>query len=512
MKEEEKTKKKKGKKSAVLWLFGVGVFSVATLLVCQFAFIDNFNSNKTFMDNTTINGIDVSGLTERQAENVVAYNLLNVRDEISLNLSYKDKNWTFAGSDFEIATDIDKKVHEAIEYGQSGNFFEKRKIKNKVKKEGLAFNVSYKSVLGGIDSKIEDVVAEIEQDSAPAEVIFNPDSEQMFDLIPAKNDIKVDKEKLIQEIDEQLTTSKTAQVEIPTTEIVTEVDKEAILSKLGLRSKFSTNYSKSTNNRKNNVKRALNSFNGMVVAPGQKVSFNETTGPRTEENGFKKANIILNGAYVEGVGGGVCQASTTLYNALLLSGIDVVDASHHSLPASYVPLSLDAMVSEGVSDMVFVNNLDNPIYIKTYGTDTEIIVEIYGDKLADGEEIRTRAELVKILPHNGDKIVPDTNEEYSNYIVYKGEYYRVKYPQEGYESKAYVQYLKNGELLNEKEVRHDFYYPQEGIIMEGTEEVTEGITLPENKVKFIPPQIVTEAETMNVRKRVEKNNPPMYNP
>ena len=250
----------------------------------------------------------------------------------------------------------------------------------------------------------------------------------------------------------------------------------------------------------------------MVVTKRQKVSFNETTGPRTEENGFKKANIILNGAYVEGVGGGVCQASTTLYNALLLSGIDVVEASHHSLPASYVPLSLDAMVSEGVSDMVFVNNLDNPIYIKTYGTDTEIIVEIYGDKLADGEEIRTRAELVKILPHNGDKIVPDTNEEYSNYIVYKGEYYRVKYPQEGYESKAYVQYLKNGELLSEKEVRHDFYYPQEGIIMEGTEEVTEGITLPENKVKFIPPQIVTEAETMNVRKRVEKNNPPMYNP
>ncbi len=512
MKEEEKTKKKKGKKSVVLWLFGVGVFSVATLLVSQFAFIDNFNSNKTFMDNTTINGIDVSGLTERQAENVVAYNLLNVRDEISLNLSYKDKNWTFAGSDFEIATDIDKKVHEAIEYGQSGNFFEKRKIKNKVKKEGLAFNVSYKSVLGGIESKIDDVVAEIEQDSAPAEVVFNPDSEQKFDLIPAKNDIKVDKEKLIQEIDEQLATSKTAQVEIPTTELVTEVDKEAILSKLGLRSKFSTNYSKSTNNRKNNVKRALSSFNGMVVAPGQKVSFNETTGPRTEENGFKKANIILNGAYVEGVGGGVCQASTTLYNALLLSGIDVVEASHHSLPASYVPLSLDAMVSEGVSDMVFVNNMDSPIYIKTYGTDTEIIVEIYGNKLADGEEIRTRAELVKILPHNGDKIVPDTNEEYSNYIVYKGEYYRVKYPQEGYESKAYVQYLKDGELLSEKEVRHDFYYPQEGIIMEGTEEVSEGITLPENKVKFIPPQIVTEAETMNVRKRVEKNNPPMYNP
>lgn len=512
--EENKDKKvnKSKRKNAILWLFGVGAFSVATLLVCQFAFVDNFNSNKTFMENTTINGIDVSGLTEKQAENVIAYNLLNVRDEVSLNLKYKDKNWTFSGTDFEVTNDIDKRVHEAIQYGQSGNFFEKQKIKKQVKKDGLAFNVSYKNVLGGVDSKIDDVIAEIEQDSAPAEVVFNPDSEEKFSLLPAKNEIKVDRTKLMTEIENQLSTNKTADIEIPTTEIVTEINKDEILANLGLRSKFSTNYSKSNNNRKSNVKRALSSFNGMVVAPGQQISFNETTGPRTEENGFKKANVILNGAYVEGVGGGVCQASTTLYNALLLSGIDVLEAQHHSLPASYVPLSLDAMVSEGVSDMVFVNNMSSPIYIKTYGTDTEIVVEIYGDKLAEGEEIKTRAELIKILPHGGDKIIPDTNEEYTNYIVYKGEYYRVKYPQEGYESKAYVQYYKNGELVSEKEIRHDYYYPQEGIIMEGTEEVSDGITLPENKVKFIPPQVVTEADKMNVMKKVERINPSTYNP
>lgn len=510
--EKKKEKVKNKKKTAFFWMFGVGAFSVATLLVCQFAFADNFSANKTFMDNTTINGIDVSGLTEKQAENVVAYNLLNTRDEVTLNLNYKDKKWTFTGTDFEIANDIDKKVHEAIEFGQSGNFFEKRKIKNQVKKEGLAFNVSYKNVLGGLDSKIDEVISEIDQESEPAKVVFNPDSEQKFEILPAKNDIKVDREKLMQEIDEKLETSKNADINIPTNEIINEINETEILSKLGLRSKFSTNYSKSSNNRKNNIKKALNSFNGMVVIPGQKISFNETTGPRTEENGFKKANIILNGAYVEGVGGGVCQASTTLYNALLLSGIDVIEVSHHSLPASYVPLSLDAMVSEGISDMVFVNNLENPIYIKTYGTDTEIIVEIYGDKIPEDEEIKTRAELVKILPHNGDKIIPDTNEEYSNYIVYKGEYFRIKYPQEGYESKAYMQFFKNGELLSEREIRHDFYYPQDGIIMEGTEDVSDGITLPENKVKFIPPQVVTEIETLNVRKRIEKGNPSALNP
>ena len=85
------------------------------------------------------------------------------------------------------------------------------------------------------------------------------------------------------------------------------------------------------------------------------------------------------------------------------------------------------------------------------------------------------------------------------YVVYKGEYHRVKYPREGYESKAYLQFLKDGEITEEREIRHDYYYPQEGIIVEGTEDVTDGITLPQNKVTF-------------VQSRLEKQNPSALNP
>jgi len=502
-------KKKKGK---FYWIIGTSALAVALLFTCQFAFGDKLSDANTFYENTQINGIDVSGLTEKQAENLIAYNLLNTRDEVNLKLNYKDKSWDFSGSDFEIANDIDKQISQAISHGNEGNFFEKMKDKRKIKKEGLNLNISYKNVLGGIDKKIDDIVNEIDQVSAESEVIFNPDAEEKFSVIPAKNEIHVDKKKLLQKIDEELATKKVAEIEIPVTEIVTEVDEKQIINNLGLRSKFSTNYQKSTNARKSNVKKALNAFNGKVVKPGEIVSFNEETGPRTEENGYKKANVILNGAYVEGAGGGVCQASTTLYNALIRSGVDVTEANHHSLPASYVPLSLDAMVSEGSSDMVFQNNMDFPIYIRTYGNDTEAVVEIYGQKLEEGEEYVARAELVKVLPHSGDRIVEDKNGDYADFIVYKGEYYRLKYPREGYESKAYIDHYKNGELVSEKEIRHDYYYAQDGIIMEGTEEVGEGITLPPNTVTFIPAQKDTETSTQNIRAKIAKENPSNLNP
>ena len=140
-----------------------------------------------------------------------------------------------------------------------------------------------------------------------------------------------------------------------------------------------------------------------------------------------------------------------------------------------------------------------------------MFVEIYGPEFEEGMEIKTRAELVKVLPHSGDKIIKDTKGEYSDKILYKGEYYRLKYPREGYETKGYIQYYKNGELMEEKLVRHDHYQPQNGVIMEGTEELVEGMTLPASNVKYIPPQKVTKETTESIKRKLEATYPSAYN-
>lgn len=508
---KEKVKTRKNH-AGLIWGLSAALLAVAVLVFCQFYFVDGLSPNDTFLNGTTINGIDVSGMTRSQAENVVSYSLLSARSDIKLTLTYNDMKWTFSGSDFEVTNEVEPVLTEVLKIGHEGNFLKRRKDLNKVKKDGLAVQVSYKTVLGGLEEKIETISQAIETTGQQSHVVFDPNAEPMFSLSEGKPAKVVARGKLYYLIDEALANEKEATIKIPVLEVPFALDEKEVLSAITKRSSFSTSYASSSAARKNNVSRALESFNGKVIMPGEEVSFNNVTGSRTAENGYKQANIILNGAYVKGSGGGVCQASTTLYNALVLADVEILESNHHSLPASYVPLSFDAMVSEGYSDLVFRNSLEAPIYIKTYHDDENVYAEIYGQPFEEGQSIRTRAEFIKVLPHSGDKIIQDTNGEYSDKVVYKGEYYRVRYPREGYESKGFVQYLKDGEVTEEKELRHDYYWPQDGIIVEGTEELGEGMTLPENDVKFIPAQKVTNTTTETVKAKIEKERPSAYNP
>ncbi len=516
-KDDKKGKKvkengKKTKNKGFLWFLGVSAVSVSLLVGCQLFFENSLSANQRFYQNTRINGIDVSGMTASEAENVVLTDMLNNKKDIEINLTSKDKSWKLEGKDFEVANKIQPVIAQISMYGKKGNFFQNKIAEKNAKEKGKDFQISFVNVLGNIDEKIDEIISEVEQESRKASLVFQPKEEEVFKVDEGQKAILVDRDKLYKEIDENLKNSKKVSIEIPIIEIGEEFDVEELRQSVVRRSVFTTSYATSKEDRKKNVRLALENFNGMIVEPGQTVSFNETTGQRTEENGYNNAHIIVGGVYVDGVGGGVCQASTTLYNALLLSDIEILSVNHHSLPASYVPLSFDAMVSGSYSDLVFKNNLDTPIYIKTFYDDKEVGVEIYGQRFDDGITIKRRAELVKVLPHNGDKIVSDTKGEYLNKILYKGEYYRVKYPREGYESKGYLQYYKDGELIKEKEIRHDFYQPQDGVVMEGVEEPVESMTIPASDVKIIKPQKVSEQTLENVRNKLEKTNPSQYNP
>lgn len=484
----QKNEKTNNKKSSFLWLFAVSIIAVALLLFCQFYFGDPITENTTFYQNTKVNGIDVSGLTKTEATQIISQNLTEELNNLTINLKSGEQTWEISGKDFEYVGNIENPLTELIEYGRTGNIFEKKKVENKIKEEGLEINIPYNNIFGGMQEKIDEICNQIEIKYSTPQIKFDPNAKTMFSIDKGQVGYIVDKDTLNSEIDKAISQKTPQTIEIPLTEVIPETDYDKLLNEIGKVSQFSTSYSTSSTKRKNNIKKALSCFNGMIVMPNQEISFNETTGPRTKENGYENANIIIDGNYVSGTGGGVCQASTTLYNALLLANMEILSVHHHSLPASYVPLSFDAMVSEGYADLIFKNTSNSPIFIKTICDENNVTVEIYGKSLEDNLQIKTRTELVKIIPHKGDKILTDTEGKYTNQVLYKGEYYRLKYPKQGYESKGYLQYYKDGELVEEKMIRHDHYQPQMGIIVEGTEQIEEGMTLPSNGVKFIPPQ------------------------
>ena len=263
-------------------------------------------------------------------------------------------------------------------------------------------------------------------------------------------------------------------IEMSFVEEVAKINKEYNETLTQKVASFSTNVADSTGGRKQNVKLALEKFNGLILEPNQEISFNSITGPHTLENGYKIATIIYNGEFTDGVGGGICQASTTLYNALLLSGVEINEVHKHTLPVFYVPLALDAMVSEYTSDLRFTNTTENPMYIHTYSDKNSVTVDIYSKP---GEyTYKTRSETIDTIEADGDKVIVDTDGKYSSKVLFKGEYFRISNAKDGYEAKSYLQKYLNGKLIDETEIRHEIYQPQKGVVVEGAEALPEGMT------------------------------------
>jgi len=142
-------------------------------------------------------------------------------------------------------------------------------------------------------------------------------------------------------------------------------------------STFSTEYNKKTKGRANNISIASQSINGKVVNPGETFSYNEAVGPTTKKNGYKLARIFKNGEDAEGYGGGVCQVSSTLYNAALEAGLEITERHPHSKDVKYVEEGMDAATSYGSSDLKFINNQSYPIKIRSTAEEGKVTVSIY---------------------------------------------------------------------------------------------------------------------------------------
>lgn len=496
-----------------IWLLVILSFlTISAMLIWQLFYDNGIISSNRFYENTQINGIDVAGMDKNEAANLISSRLSKNKDNIKIRLFFKDREWTFAGTDFEESNEIFPIVEQTFDKGRSGSISEKISTVRDIKKNGFQTQISYRFILGDFDKKIDQIISEINIEPVEPSISFNPDSSEMFILEEGINGIEVNKDDLYTAIDDAFAISNNIAVNIPFKEIAFQDLEEGLINNAKLRSSFSTSYASSQIGRKNNVKLAISQFNGMTIQPDEEISFNKVIGDTTPEKGYQKAKIILNGQYVDDFGGGVCQASTTLYNALILSDIEIQEVNPHSLPVSYVPLAFDAMVSDGYSDLKFKNNLDYPIYIKAWGDDEKAYVNIYGSPLEEGEEIRRKAEFIEIIPHQGDIIIKDEKREYSDKITYAGEYLRIKYPQEGYRSKAYICYYKDDKLIEQKLIRDEVYKPQKGIVIEGVEALGEGMIIPENEVKIIPPQISAKTNNNSINKKITEQNPSEYNP
>lgn len=218
---------------------------------------------------------------------------------------------------------------------------------------------------------------------------------------------------------------------------------------------FTTYYGDSSDSRKANVELAARKIDGTVLYPEDEFSFNDTVGRRTKQNGFQSAYIIQDGDFVEGIGGGVCQVSSTLYNCALLSDLSVSCVRAHSLPVSYVSPSFDAMVSSE-SDFRFVNTLSSKITVKMTADGKYLRAEIFG---VDSFTIRRRSETLEVIKR--DTVYVDDAD------LAEGEEIVDKQGNDGIRSVGYLDYFKDGKLIKSVLIRKDVYMPRNRIVRRG---------------------------------------------
>lgn len=215
-------------------------------------------------------------------------------------------------------------------------------------------------------------------------------------------------------------------------------------------SSYTTYYNKNDGGRCENIAIATALIDGVTVQGYGEFSFNQTVGRRTEEAGFQQAKIIVNGEYVVGVGGGVCQVSTTLYNAALKAGLTVTEFHPHSLQVAYVAPSRDAMVSNQ-SDLKFFNPYAHPVYLSARTFEGGLKISFFGKNGGDRYEITSEI-LEEIAPP-----APIVKEGETEEILRK--------EKNGVKSEMYLERYHGEKLLSRKRLRVDEYRPIQGIIV-----------------------------------------------
>lgn len=222
------------------------------------------------------------------------------------------------------------------------------------------------------------------------------DSRSGLTVIPEVNGLKVDIESTFKALPQQIGEYSNLEVPIILTEELPMVTKKD-LEIMGELSTFTTWYKIAEENRTHNLTRAAYFVNGTVIAPGEVFSFNHIVGPRTGETGYRDAPVIVGNKLEPGVGGGICQVSSTLYNACLLAGLEIVERHNHNLAVAYVPLGFDATVAYGSIDFRFKNNTDYPIYIHSAAGGGKLTVNIYGH-LEYKRKIQTKSLVDEVIP------------------------------------------------------------------------------------------------------------------
>ena len=411
----------------------------------------------TFYDNVYIEGVDVGGMTREQVLDLFAGE--KGTPNMGLSLTVDGKNRTVTAGDIGAHYDVDETVGNALAIGHGGNVLQRLGDVLELRKapRSFTFTAQYD------DEKVRElagaIAREINTPPTKAALQFLPEAERVFAYTPEAAGKSLDEQALYAQMKEALSRGGVTPLTVNSALIAPEETVAALKDRTQLLGTYTTALKNDTVRNKN-IKLAGTAVNGTMLAPGETFSFNGRTGERTIAKGYVDGPAISNNQIVDAPGGGVCQVSSTIYNAALLSGLEIVERHNHTWPVSYVPPGFDATVAWDSKDLRIRNNTSVNIYLVFRMDEAAGLVsaEFYG--LPGKEEISTAAEGFMT-------VTPETPLKYGNPNKPIGWTRTITAARNGCRLSVYRVFTSGGETHREL-VSNDFYPPQRGEIEIGT--------------------------------------------
>ncbi len=336
-------------------------------------------AERTIADNIYIGDIAVGGMTKAQATEAVE-SYVDSLANTAFTLSANDESVTATAADFGISWSNSMIVDEAVNVGRTGNLIERYKSKKDLEHENLIFDITYTADLDSIKQFLENNTADMNQDA----INYGLKRENgVFTIVDGQNGVAVDVDTSAQEILSYIegTWNQTdAAIDLAAEIVEPEGTKEQLERVTDVLGTYTTDFSTSSAGRAQNVKNGASKINGHVLYPGEQFSVYEAVSPFSAENGYELAGSYENGTTVQTYGGGICQVSTTLYNAVIRAELSIDERFCHSMIIGYVQPSMDAAIAGTYKDLKFTNNYDFPIYIEGYTSGMQITFTVYGEE------------------------------------------------------------------------------------------------------------------------------------
>lgn len=396
------------------------LFAVAfMLIILPVETVQAKNEDNTISEGIYIGQIDLSGMTVEQALDAVNTFVNDLKQRVVTFGAVDEHYVAITAGDLSLSWTNPEVIEEAAGLGKEGNIVQRYKalqdLKHGKKVYDLALNVD------------KDIIRTVMQEQCaeydiPAVNATLSRENGVFAVVEGQTGLSVNVEESVNKTYDYLTNGwdyQDASIDLVIDETQPKGNAEELAKVKDVLGTFTTSYSTSSKSRSGNVENGVRLINGITLYPGEEFSTYDSVKPFTAENGYYPAGSYLNGKVVDSIGGGICQVSTTLYNAVLLSELEVTERHNHSMIVSYVDPSMDAAIAESAGkDFRFRNNLNYPIYIEGTTQNKKLSFTIYGmEERKPDHKVKYESEVLKVTHPDTETIVQDAGMPVGSVVV-----------------------------------------------------------------------------------------------